>query len=77
MPIATTTTSSSNYHPHHHQQQASAAAVVGRSVRLECVWEKTRIFFFCICSTLSCYDKLGIKHHLIKVLFFGHQTNYI
>ena len=37
------------------------------------VGDKIGILFFCVCFTLSCYDKLGIKNYLIKVLFFGHN----
>ena len=48
----------------------------GRSVRFECVWEKKWNIYFCVCPTLSCHDKLGIKYHLIEVLF-GHKTNYM
>ena len=44
-------------------------------MRFECVWEKKlECTFSCVCSTLSCYDKLGTKDHLIEVLFFGHSA---
>ena len=33
--------------------------------------KKTGILFVCICSTLSCYDKLGIKDHLIIISLLG------
>ena len=59
------------------QEDGAGHAGVGRSVRFECVWEKKLDYFFiCICFTLICYDELGIKTQLIKVLYFGHQTNY-
>ena len=48
-----------------------------REKRVLNVCGRKNFLFFCICSTLSWYDKLGIKYHSIKVLFFGHQTNYI
>ena len=61
-------------------EDGAGHAGTGRIVRFECVWEKKLeyIFVFCICSTLSClYDELSVEDHMIKVLFFGHQTNYI
>ena len=51
------------------QEDGAGHAGVGRSVRFECVWEKKLdcivylVCFFCIRSTLSCHDKLGIKDH--------------
>ena len=58
-------------------EDGAGHAGVGRSVRFECVGEKSGIFSVCIFSGVSCYDKLGIKDHMIKVLRSGHQTNYI